>query len=155
MINIKPVDTVKDIDLNHYELPARQMMYAGHPRFILTRNRPHYTPFIIEEQDHIIGVFALETGEILKMIGAPQHAIYLRGLSINFSEQNKGYFKASLATLERYLLEHHPEITAIYLMVNVNNDAYYAFIKSGFKDEKRIIRQGLAKLKVLSKKLSS
>ncbi|TDM41686.1 GNAT family N-acetyltransferase [Macrococcoides goetzii] len=155
MINIKPVDTVNDIDLSHYELPVRQMVYAGHPRFILSRNKPQYIPFIIEEQDRLIGVFALETGEILETIGAPQHAIYLRGLSINFSEQNKGYFKASLAALERYLLEHHPEITAIYLMVNVNNDAYYAFIKSGFKDEKRIVRQGLSKLKVLSKKLSS
>ncbi|MGV2875714.1 hypothetical protein ROU88_07455 [Macrococcus capreoli] len=51
MINIKPVDTVNDIDLSHYELPAKQMVYAGHPRFILSRKKPHYTPFIIEDNN--------------------------------------------------------------------------------------------------------
>ncbi|WP_414051048.1 GNAT family N-acetyltransferase [Macrococcus animalis] len=154
MINIKPVDTIDDIDLSHYELPAKQMVYAGHPRFILTRKKPHYTPFIIEENDRLIGVFALEKGEVLSTIGAPEHAIYLRGLSINYSEQNKGYFKATLAAVERYLKNENPHITELYLLVNVKNDAYYAFIKSGFKDEKRIVRQGLTQLKVLSKKLS-
>lgn len=155
MINIKPVNTIDDIDLSHYELPAKQMVYAGHPRFILTRNKPHYTPFIIEEQDRLVGVFALESGDILNTIGAPEHAIYLRGLSINYSEQNKGYFKATLAAVERYLEQERPDIKQIYLLVNVKNDAYYTFIKSGFKDEKRTVRQGLSQLKVLSKKLSN
>ncbi|WP_414044812.1 GNAT family N-acetyltransferase [Macrococcus equi] len=155
MILIKPVDTNNDIDLSHYELPAKQMVYAGHPRFILTRQKPNYTPFIIEEQDRLIGVFALEQGDILNTIDAPDNAIYLRGLSINYAEQNKGYFKATLAAIERYLADEYPEVEAIYLMVNVKNDAYYAFIKSGFKDEKRLIRQGLSQLKVLSKKLSN
>ncbi|MCE4955911.1 GNAT family N-acetyltransferase [Macrococcoides caseolyticum] len=155
MINIKPVDTTLDIDLSHYELPAKQMVYAGHPRFILTRTKPHYTPFIIEESNRLIGVFALETGEILRVMHAPDNAIYLRGLSINYHEQNKGYFKATLSAIERFLSENHPDIQSIYLMVNVNNDAYYAFIKSGFKDEKRLVRKGLSQLKVLSKKLSN
>lgn len=154
MITIKPVDKIDDIDLSQYELPVKQMVFAGHPRYILTRNKPHYTPFIIRDDNRLIGVFALEQGEILTSIGAPSNAIFLRGLSINYIEQNKGYFKLTLKAIERYLLEHRSEVTDIYLLVNVKNDAYYTFIKSGFKDEKRTVRQGLSNLKVLSKKLS-
>lgn len=152
MIRIMKAERDLSLSLHHYQLPLKQMRFAGHPAYVINRQRKDYEPYVIFKDDEIIGVFALETGRILKTLGAPDNAVYLRGLSIDAAHQGKGYFKHIISAVEQL----KRDAAAIYLMVNVNNDAaYYAFIKSGFTDEKRMVTQGLSKLKVLSKAIKN
>ncbi|TDM12223.1 GNAT family N-acetyltransferase [Macrococcus lamae] len=156
MLRIMQVDSSMEITFDDYRLSFKQMFFAGHPRYIINRKRSSYFPFIILKDDEIIGAFALERGTILLRMNAPRTAIYLRGLSIDSRHQGKGYFKQVLKLIEQYIREQDNDITTLYLMVNVNNDhAYYAFIKSGFKDKQMIVKQGFSSLKVLAKTLSS
>lgn len=144
-----PVQKDDEINLEHYHLSFGQMRYAGHPAYVLNRRREAYQPYVIFSDDQLVGVFALETGNILKKMDAPSSAVYLRGLSIDQSHQGKGYFKETIKALQSSLNE---EVTDIYLMVNVKNDsAYYAFIKSGFVDQQKVVKHGLSSLKVLKK----
>ncbi|UTH14283.1 GNAT family N-acetyltransferase [Macrococcus equipercicus] len=154
MLRIMQVDPSMEISFRHYQLSLKQMFFAGHPAYIINRKRSNYFPFVILKDDEIIGAFALERGAILSVMDAPKTAIYLRGLSLDSRHQGKGYFRKVLQELERYIKEQDPDITDLYLMVNVNNDnGYYAFIKSGFIDRQKTVKQSLVTLKVLSKSL--
>ncbi|TDM03620.1 GNAT family N-acetyltransferase [Macrococcus carouselicus] len=150
MIRIMKVSDGMGIPLGHYSLSFAEMRFSGHPSYIINRKKADYQPFVILKDDQVIGVFALETGAILNKMGASEHAIYLRGLSISAEHQGKGYFRQALRAIENQCSMLGK--SELYLMVNVKNDnGYFAFIKTGFIDRKRIIRQGLLKLKVLSK----
>ncbi|GGB00811.1 hypothetical protein GCM10007190_06100 [Macrococcus hajekii] len=150
MIRIMKVNAEMEISLQHYSLSMRQMNFSGHPSYIISRKKENYQPFVILKDDKVIGVFALEDGAILAKMGASPDAIYLRGLSIDQNHQGKGFFRQALKLIEDYARTAGKK--ELYLMVNVKNDSgYYAFIKTGFIDRKRVVRQGLLKLKVLSK----
>ncbi len=151
MITIEQVKDSASISLEQYMLPAKQMFFSGHPRYILSVQRADYAAFIIKKDDEVIGVFALDRGDILNKIDAPSTAIYLRGLSIDYKYQGSGILKEVLPLIETYIKSNYADVWAIYLMVNVKNDAYYAFIKCGFIDQKMMVRQGLSRLKVLKK----
>ncbi|ULG72478.1 GNAT family N-acetyltransferase [Macrococcus brunensis] len=154
MIRIMKVSPGMEIPLERYTLSLSQMRFSGHPKYIINRKKADYQPFVILKDNEVIGVFALETGSILKTMGAGSDAIYLRGLSISSSHQGKGYFRQALKAIEKYCASLNK--SELYLMVNVKNDnGYYAFIKTGFIDRKRIVRQGLLNLKVLSKTIQN
>lgn len=153
MIRVTPVQQEDEINLENYRLAVSQMRFSGHPSYVLKRKRANYQPYVIFADDQLVGVFALETGQILKKMDAPDSAVYLRGLSIEQSHQGKGYFKETINALSTTLA---PSVTDIYLMVNVKNDAaYYAFIKSGFIDQQKVVKQGFSSLKVLKKAIHS
>lgn len=151
MITIEQVKDSASISLEQYMLPAKQMFFSGHPRYILSVQRADYAAFIIKKDNDVIGVFALDRGGILNKIDAPSTAIYLRGLSIDYKYQGSGILKEVLPLIETYIKSNYADVWAIYLMVNVKNDAYYAFIKCGFIDQKMMVRQGFSRLKVLKK----
>ncbi|BAH17149.1 GNAT family N-acetyltransferase [Macrococcoides caseolyticum] len=151
MITIEQVKEDTSISLEQYVLPAKQMFFSGHPRYILSVQKADYDAFIIKKDDEVIGVFALDRGDILNKIDAPSTAVYLRGLSIDYKYQGRGVLKEVLPLIEAYIKTNYADVCAIYLMVNVRNDAYYAFIKCGFIDQKMMVRQGLSRLKVLKK----
>lgn len=150
MIRIMKVYPGMEIPLEHYSLTLGQMRFSGHPKYIINRKKADYQPFVILKDSEVVGVFALETGSILSVMGADDDAIYLRGLSISNQYQGKGYFRQALRAIEEYCASLNK--SELYLMVNVKNDnGYYAFIKTGFVDRKRMVRQGFLNLKVLSK----
>ncbi|PKE44263.1 hypothetical protein CW666_04995 [Macrococcoides caseolyticum] len=151
MITIEQVKDSASISLEQYMLPAKQMFFSGHPRYILSVQKADYDAFIIKKDDEVIGVFALDRGDILNKIDAPSTAVYLRGLSIDYKYQGRGVLKEVLPLIEAHIKTNYADVCAIYLMVNVRNDAYYAFIKCGFIDQKMMVRQGLSRLKVLKK----
>ncbi|PKE39771.1 GNAT family N-acetyltransferase [Macrococcoides caseolyticum] len=151
MITIEQVKDSASISLEQYMLPAKQMFFSGHPRYILSVQKADYDAFIIKNDDEVIGVFALDRGDILNKIDAPSTAVYLRGLSIDYKYQSRGVLKEVLPLIEAYIKTNYADVCAIYLMVNVRNDAYYAFIKCGFIDQKMMVRQGLSRLKILKK----
>lgn len=155
MITIEQVKESTSISLEQYTLPARQMLFSGHPRYILSVQRTDYDAFIIKKDEEVIGVFALDKGDILDKIDAPRTAVYLRGLSIDYKHQGSGVLKEVMPLIETYIKSHYAGVMAIYLMVNVKNDAYYAFIKRGFIDQKMMVRQGLSRLKVLKKTINN
>lgn len=154
MLNIKPVHNGNEIALTHYELPIKQMIFSGHPRYIITREKENYYPYVIEKDNEVIGVFALEFGAILTQFQFEPNSIYLRGLSISYNHQQKGYFKEIIQLIEHEIQHRFNDKYALYLTVNVRNNAYFAFIKSGFIDEKRTVKQGFNHLKVMKKHLS-
>ncbi|RXK17976.1 GNAT family N-acetyltransferase [Macrococcus sp. DPC7161] len=154
MLNIKPVHNGNEVALSHYELPIKQMIFSGHPRYIITRKKENYYPYVIELDNEVIGVFALEVGGILTQFQFDPKGIYLRGLSISYHHQQKGYFKDIIQLIEQEIQKRFNDKENLYLTVNVRNNAYFAFIKSGFIDEKRTIKQGISHLKVMKKHLS-
>lgn len=153
MLRVLQVDSTMEISFNHYQLTLKQMLYAAHPRYVINRQRSNYFPFIIVKDDEIIGAFALERGDILIPINAPTTAICLRDLSFDRPHQKKGYFKQVIKAVEQYINRQDSSITDLYVMVNVHNDdAYYAFIRAGFKDQQRTVKR-LYTLKVLAKSI--
>ncbi|UOB20988.1 hypothetical protein [Macrococcus armenti] len=153
MITIERVEDGNSISLEHYELPIKQMIFSGHPRHILTANRAGYDAFVIKEEGIVIGIFALDSGIILQKIGATINDVYLRGLSINHAHQGQGKLTAVIPLIENYVKMHMPLAEHLYLTVNVKNEAYYAFIKLGFIDQKKSVRQNFQQLKVLRKEI--
>lgn len=153
MIRISRVYHPDDISLEQYQLSLLQMRYSGHPSYIIKRQKKNYVPYVIYKDDEVIGVFALETGPVLTKFGASETDVYLRGLSISHQHQGKGYFKQALKRIEEEVIASYPDASHLFLLVNVKNNAYYAFIKSGFTDGRRVVKQGIFKLKLLMKML--
>ncbi|MDM5196532.1 GNAT family N-acetyltransferase [Fictibacillus enclensis] len=77
----------------------------------------------------------LHKGENIRDFTANPNAMVIRALSINHSEQGKGYAKVAMIQVPQFISVHFSEINEIILAVNFKNEpAKKLYEKEGFLD---------------------
>ena len=96
---------------------------------------PCRTAMAVLESSRVVGFFVLCRGEQIAHFASGPNTIGVFNFMIDAREQGKGYGTETLAVLNEYLLENHPEFTELNLTVDTANPrAYRAYLRAGFED---------------------
>lgn len=126
--------------LRAFSLPREQARYTDLPATLLDNMAEHHKDhfMVILKDDRPVGFFALKHDPTHLSPYRKHEAIVLSALSVNASEQGKGYARQGLILLKRYVERQWPEIKSIVLGVNVRNKVAQAlYEKTGFEDTGR------------------
>jgi RimJ/RimL family protein N-acetyltransferase len=132
--------------LKAFWLPEDQKAFTALPLEALEKckEEKERRPVVILNGKTPVGFFVLHTGENIRPFTDNPRAVLLRALSVNYSEQGKGYAKKAMALLPAFVKAHFPDVNEIVLAVNERNLAaqklYFAvgFIYRGLRREGRI-----------------
>jgi RimJ/RimL family protein N-acetyltransferase len=127
--------------LNAFYLPQEQEKFTAMPSDALKKcekDRGRH-PVVIEANGKTVGFVVLHQGENIQDFTANPNAMVIRALSINHSEQGKGYAKDAMLQLPLFVSKHFPEVNELILAVNFKNDsAKKLYEKVGFVDRGQI-----------------
>jgi RimJ/RimL family protein N-acetyltransferase len=127
--------------LNAFYLAEDQKKFTSMPSDALKKceEDSRRTPVIIMVSNRPVGFFVLHAGENIGDFTANPNAMVIRALSINQSEQGKGYAKEAMLQLPTFVVTHFPEINELILAVNFKNEpAKRLYEKAGFQDRGQI-----------------
>ncbi|HET7615467.1 MAG TPA: GNAT family N-acetyltransferase, partial [Bacillales bacterium] len=140
-----------DEALKAFALPEEQAQFTALPVEKLERPSDERHPIVILNRDEPVGFFVLETGERLRKYTENERALLLTALSINHSEQGKGFAKAGMRILNGFVQKEFPCVDEVVLAVNMKNiAAQKMYEKSGFQDTGRRTFGSKGEQKVLS-----
>jgi RimJ/RimL family protein N-acetyltransferase len=127
--------------LNAFYLAEDQKQFTAMPIDALEKceEDPRRNPVVITVSNRPVGFFVLHAGENISDFTANPNAMVIRALSINQSEQGKGYAKEAMLQLPTFVATRFPEITELILAVNFKNEpAKRLYEKAGFQDRGQI-----------------
>ncbi|MBE1555978.1 GNAT family N-acetyltransferase [Sporosarcina limicola] len=123
--------------LKGFELPKEQEQFTALPTEMLETTHERY-PIVIVSEDEPVGFFVLHSGVRVKEYTDNPRAMLLTALSINHSQQGKGYAKKGMELLNGFVHQEFPECNEIVLAVNNKNiPAQKLYEKVGYKDTAR------------------
>jgi RimJ/RimL family protein N-acetyltransferase len=123
--------------LRSFTLPEEQEQFTALPKDVLETGEGQF-PIVITKEDHPVGFFILHTTERVKEFTENPKAMLLTALSINFSQQGKGYAGMGMALLQPFLKKEFPHCSEVVLAVNRRNiAAQKLYGKAGFQDTGR------------------
>lgn len=128
--------------LNAFDLDDGQKKFTAMPSDALKicEEDPGRTPVVITASTTTVGFFVLHVGENIRNFTSNPNAMVIRALSINQSEQGKGYAKEAMLQLPAFVSTHFPEINELILAVNFKNEpAKNLYEKAGFQDRGQIM----------------
>jgi RimJ/RimL family protein N-acetyltransferase len=128
-------------DLKNFSLPEEQEKFTSMPEEALTKceEDPERYPVVITASEAAVGFFVLHKGESSAFFSSNRNAMVIRALSINHSDQGKGYAKKAMLQLPKFIARHFPEINELILAVNFKNTpAKQLYEKAGFMDRGQI-----------------
>lgn len=134
-------DKIHHKALNAFNLAEDQKKFTAMPSDALKicEEDPSRNPVVIMASDTPVGFFVLHAGENISDFTANPHAMVIRALSVNQSEQGKGYAKDAMLQLPAFVSTHFPEINELILAVNFKNEpAKKLYEKAGFQDRGQI-----------------
>ncbi|KZN14269.1 MULTISPECIES: GNAT family N-acetyltransferase [Marinomonas] len=143
MIHIEKMTTKhvgRVIDLN--VLPDQQR-FVGPMTDSLALANAQVRPYIICDQEDIVGFFIVDTVFSQSHDFADSHDLGLRKFFIDQAYQGKGFAGQALRALDDHLEEAYPRYKRIFLTVNCLNIAAKAcYEKAGFKDTQTLYEGG-------------
>jgi RimJ/RimL family protein N-acetyltransferase len=129
-----------DLSLSKFTLPSSQEQFTALPNVMLEKAKTDRSrhPIVILGEEEPVGFFVLRSGdEVLEFTKNPR-ALLLIALSINSSEQGKGYAKLGMSLLKDFVLRNYPNSDEVVLAVNSRNiPAQKLYEKVGFEDTGR------------------
>lgn len=147
-----------DQRIQTYQLTEENLQYTKHPcEAVKTAIENQYqTCFGLFEGEVLVSFFVLHENDGPLEYTSNPHAILLRSFSTDTRFTRRGYAKAALTEMERYVKVLDPIINEIVLSVNVQNFAaqqlYEAF---GFVDTEKRVDGRNGPLMVMSKNLAN
>ncbi|TQR20709.1 GNAT family N-acetyltransferase [Psychrobacillus vulpis] len=130
--------------LNSFELPEEQKQFSALPNKFEEITEGQYRIVILND-DEPVGFFLLNSTERLKEYSSNMNALLLTALSINHTEQGKGYANQGMSLLSTFIQSEFPNCDEIFLVVDVENiPAQRLYKKVGFQEtgERKIGRIG-------------
>jgi RimJ/RimL family protein N-acetyltransferase len=129
-------------DLLAFQLPPEQERFTALPSDALKKceQDPERYPIVITSNEgKAVGFFVLHKGENIQDYTSNKNAMVVRALSINHSDQGKGYAKDGMLQLPQFVRENFPEVTELILSVNFKNEpAKKLYEKAGFQDRGQV-----------------
>jgi RimJ/RimL family protein N-acetyltransferase len=129
-----------DSILNEFTLPKEQEIFTAYPTDMIQQSKVDTTrnPVVLLNQNYPVGFFVLQSGDRVKEYTENPMALLLIALSINSSEQGKGYAKVGMRLLPEFVHQEFPESDEIVLAVNHKNiPAQKLYQNVGFEDTGR------------------
>lgn len=142
--------------LSKFTLPNSQEQFTALPNVMIEKAKTDKSrhPVVILNEKEPVGFFVLRSGDEVKEFTDNPTAMLLIALSINSSEQGKGYAKLGMNLLNDFILKNFQNVDEIVLAVNSRNiPAKNLYEKVGFVDTGRrkmgkIGEQMIYKLKI-------
>ncbi|BFM50768.1 GNAT family N-acetyltransferase [Marinomonas sp. THO17] len=123
-------------------LPEQQR-FVGKMTDILSLANAQVRPYIICDQDEIVGFFLLDTVFSQTHDFAGTHDLGLRKFFIDQAYQGKGFASQALQGLDDYLVTEYSRYKRLLLTVNcLNTAAKVCYEKAGFKDSQTLYEGG-------------
>lgn len=120
--------------LNAFELPREQGQFTSLPNKFQEATEGEYRIVILHGGEPV-GFFLLHTTDRVKAYSSNSKAMLLTALSINHTEQGKGFAKQAMCLLEEFVKNEFPNCDEIVLAVNHKNiSAQQLYLKVGFQD---------------------
>lgn len=120
--------------LRSFQLPEVQEQFTSLPINYMEEIEGQHR-VVITYDNRPVGFFILHTTDRVKEYTVNPNAMLLTSLSINHSEQGKGYAKQAMGLLRKFVLDEFPASNEIVLVVNhKNNPAQKLYEKVGFQD---------------------
>lgn len=120
--------------LTTFTLPKEQAQFTSHPTGHLIASEGKF-PVVIVAKHRAVGFFVVHKSEQVNVYSENKSAMLLTSYSINYSEQGKGFAKASLVLLPTFIQEQFPQCNEIVLAVNFRNEvAQQLYRDCGFVD---------------------
>ncbi|MBO8173308.1 MAG: GNAT family N-acetyltransferase [Bacillaceae bacterium] len=127
--------------LKNFTLPAEQEQFTALPIELLRENleEKHDQHGIVILSDHEpVGFFVLHSSDRVKEYTDNPNAMLLAALSINYSQQGKGFAQKGMKQLKSFIKKEFPACNEVVLAVNHKNiPAQQLYKKVGFKDTGR------------------
>lgn len=138
MIELKHFSDEHAALLRSFELPEKQEQFTSLPKNNMVALEGRYRIIILNDNEPV-GFFLLHASTSrVKEYSDNLSAILLTSLSINRSNQGKGYAKQAMNKLKRFVSEEFTDCNEIILAVNHKNmAAQKLYEKVGFQDTGR------------------
>lgn len=121
-------------ELNDFVLTEEQKEFSSLPSKFEEINEGQYRVVILSDNTPV-GFFLLNANERVKKYSSNVNALLLSALSINHSEQGKGYAKQGMTLLVEFVKAEFPNCDEIVLVVDEDNiPAQKLYLKVGFED---------------------
>lgn len=136
-ITLKRYTTEFDEKLGKFELPVEQEQFTAMPIEMLEVTKERH-PIVILSDLEPVGFFVLHSSDRVKEYSDNPKAMLLTALSINYSQQGKGYANKGMSLLKEIIYHEFPAYNEIVLAVNHKNiPAQKLYEKVGFIDTGR------------------
>ncbi|MFY0519992.1 GNAT family N-acetyltransferase [Lysinibacillus sp. UGB7] len=121
-------------ELNSFVLTEEQKQFSALPSKFEEINEGQYRIVILSDNTPV-GFFLLNSNERVKKYSNNLNAMLLTALSINHTEQGKGYAKQGMTLLVEFVKTEFPNFDEIVLVVDKDNiPAQKLYLKVGFED---------------------
>ncbi|EPD52077.1 GNAT family N-acetyltransferase [Paenisporosarcina sp. FSL H8-0542] len=130
--------------LNSFVLTEEQKQFSALPNKFGEVTEGQYRIVILSDNTPV-GFFLLNSNDRVKKYSTNLNALLLTALSINNTEQGKGYAKQGMSLLIEFVKSEFPKCDEIVLVVDKDNiPAQKLYLKVGFEDtnERQIGRIG-------------
>jgi RimJ/RimL family protein N-acetyltransferase len=108
--------------LEEFELPKEQEQFTALPTEMLEVTDERH-PIVILTNNEPVGFFVLHSSNRVKEYTDNPNAMLLTALSINHSQQGRGYAKEGMKQIKVFVNQEFPECNEIVLAVNKKNIA--------------------------------
>ncbi|HEU5141230.1 MAG TPA: GNAT family N-acetyltransferase [Bacillales bacterium] len=124
--------------LREFKLPEAMAQYTAFPAVVLENLTDGQFPIVILSNNEPVGFFVLHSTDRVQEYTDNLKAMLLTALSINHSEQGKGFAKKGMNILKSFVNQEFPEYNEIVLAVNHQNiPAQNLYGRVGFSDTGR------------------
>ncbi|MEX3743951.1 MULTISPECIES: GNAT family N-acetyltransferase [Lysinibacillus] len=121
-------------ELNTFVLTEEQKQFSSLPSKFEEVTEGQYRIVILSDNTPV-GFFLLNSNERVKKYSNNLNALLLTALSINHSEQGKGYAKQGMTLLVKFVKTEFPNCNELVLVVDKDNiPAQKLYLKVGFED---------------------
>jgi len=139
------MEKLKKVELKHFSSEYMQGLNA----FVLTEEQKQFSALpsnfeeinegqhriVILSENTPVGFFLLNANERVKKYSTNRNAMLLSALSINHTEQGKGFAKQGMTLLVEFVKAEFPNCDEIVLVVDKDNiPAQKLYVKVGFED---------------------
>lgn len=136
--------------LDTFTLPTDQEKYTTLPKD-MDDPLPEGVHAIVIVEARPVGMFLLHDNERVATYTSESHALLFSAFAINEPDQGKGYAKAALQELPKFVHHHFPHIREVVLSVNLKNDAAFTlYATNGWVDTGRRIGGPIGEQRILS-----
>lgn len=143
--------------IKRFTLPSYQQKYSPLPiKALETASlNPDRSPIVITVDKKAVGFFVLYADDFVNKHTDNPNALLLMDLSVNYSEQGKGFAEKGLWQLKPFMRENFSECNEVVLGVNHKNfKAQKLYEKVGFIDTGRKIMGENGEILILSLSLT-
>lgn len=120
--------------LHSFELPKEQIQFTSLPNHYQEVTEGQHRIVILHNGEPV-GFFLLHSTDRVKDYSDNPQAMLLTALSINQTQQGKGYAKQAMLLLRKFVMDEFPACNELVLAVNHKNiAAQQLYLKVGFQD---------------------